>query len=568
MATNIPASEYVTVNPGVLAAGGAAPSMSGLYLTQSTRVPIGTVQPFGSAADVATFFGGGSLEATDAAIYFAGFVNKTKTPGSLLFAQYPTAAVVAYLQSGYLGGLTLDELKALSTTGVLTFTVNGQSVTSSAINLSAASSFSNAATIIQTAIGHYDAVVTGAIAATTLTVSAVSTGTLAVGQVVTGGGTAPNTIILAQLTGTAGGVGTYTVSVSQSVSSTTLSSGQTTCVYDSTSGCFIIAGGTPGAAGNITFATGTASTPLKFTQATGAVTSQGADEATPAAFMDNLVAVTQAFATFATNWEPSEDDKEAFAAWNAAKNNTFAYVFDNTNAQLITSNPAGTAVEAIVQADYGGAVPNYQPSDLHTAAFTMGYVASINYDVPQGRASAAYKRSSVLQPGVFTATAASNLEANGCNYYGAVANATNEWNWYFPGQITGPFQWMDTYVNQIWFNQSLQTALVILLLNTNSLPYNQTGYDLISAACQDVIQAAVTNGVIQSGVTLSAAQALQINTAAGANVAPVITTRGWYLQVGPATPQQRATRASPPCTLWYTDGGSINRINLGSIVIQ
>ena len=107
-----------------------------------------------------------------------------------------------------------------------------------------------------------------------------------------------------------------------------------------------------------------------------------------------------------------------------------------------------------------------------------------------------------------------------------------------------------------------------LLTKINSLPYNQAGYDLISAACNDPVQAAIVNGVIQSGVVLSATQVLEVNTAAGANIAPIIQTRGWYLQIGPATPAQRASRGSPPCTLWYTDGGSVNRINLGSIVVQ
>jgi hypothetical protein len=65
------------------------------------------------------------------------------------------------------------------------------------------------------------AVVTGSIAGTTLTVSAVSSGTLAIGQAVTGSGVAPGTFITALGSG-AGGTGTYTVSVSQSVSSTSM----------------------------------------------------------------------------------------------------------------------------------------------------------------------------------------------------------------------------------------------------------------------------------------------------------------------------------------------------------
>lgn len=59
---------------------------------------------------------------------------------------------------------------------------------------------------------------TGAISGTTLTVSAVGSGTLAVGQPVSGAGVTAGTVITALGTGT-GGAGTYTVSVSQTVAS-------------------------------------------------------------------------------------------------------------------------------------------------------------------------------------------------------------------------------------------------------------------------------------------------------------------------------------------------------------
>jgi hypothetical protein len=63
--------------------------------------------------------------------------------------------------------------------------------------------------------------VTGSISGSTLTVSAVTSGTLAVGQKITGTNIAPYTTITGLGTGT-GGVGTYTVSSAQTVSSTTV----------------------------------------------------------------------------------------------------------------------------------------------------------------------------------------------------------------------------------------------------------------------------------------------------------------------------------------------------------
>ena len=72
-----------------------------------------------------------------------------------------------------------------------------------------------------TAVKGGGAVVTGAIASTTLTVSAVTSGTLVVGQVIAGSGVTVGTTITALGTGT-GGAGTYTVSASQTVASTAI----------------------------------------------------------------------------------------------------------------------------------------------------------------------------------------------------------------------------------------------------------------------------------------------------------------------------------------------------------
>lgn len=62
------------------------------------------------------------------------------------------------------------------------------------------------------------AVFTGSIAGTTLTVSAVTSGTLAVGQTVVGPGVAQSTLISALGTGS-GGVGTYALSIAQTIAS-------------------------------------------------------------------------------------------------------------------------------------------------------------------------------------------------------------------------------------------------------------------------------------------------------------------------------------------------------------
>lgn len=61
--------------------------------------------------------------------------------------------------------------------------------------------------------------VNGAVAGGILTVTAVTSGTIVVGGLLAGTGVSSGQTVLAQLTGTAGGVGTYEVSISQTVAS-------------------------------------------------------------------------------------------------------------------------------------------------------------------------------------------------------------------------------------------------------------------------------------------------------------------------------------------------------------
>jgi hypothetical protein len=81
-------------------------------------------------------------------------------------------------------------------------------------------------------IGTYSVSVSQTVVATTITatgttmyVTAVGSGTLVAGQVFTGTTVTPGSMIIAQLSGAAGGIGTYSISVEQAVSSRSMTSG-------------------------------------------------------------------------------------------------------------------------------------------------------------------------------------------------------------------------------------------------------------------------------------------------------------------------------------------------------
>ena len=171
-------------------------------------------------------------------------------------------------------------------------------------------------------------------------------------------------------------------------------------------------------------------------------------------------------------------------------------------------------------------------------------------------------------PSVSNLTNANALIANGYNYFGLYANATENFNFLYPGSVSGEWKWLDSYLNQIWLNANLQLAMINLLLSVGSIPYNSQGYGLVASACQDPINMAINFGAIRPGTTLSASQVAQIQFAIGQDVSPSIIAKGYYLQIVPASAEVRAARASPSMTLLYADGGSIQRLTLASIEIQ
>ena len=105
-------------------------------------------------------------------------------------------------------------------------------------------------------------------------------------------------------------------------------------------------------------------------------------------------------------------------------------------------------------------------------------------------------------------------------------------------------------------------------MSVGSIPYNADGYALMEAAAADPINAALDFGAIRTGVTLSESQIAQVRNAIGIDVSGSITAKGYYYFVKPATAQVRAACTSPSVTFYYTDGGSIQQIELASIEIE
>jgi hypothetical protein len=186
-----------------------------VYVLEDDLTPVMVGQMNTATGQVGIVDNGVNVYIVDDSYRYTWFIS---SPSSAIFTGSisGTTLTVSVMQSGTIAvgqaifgqGVaqnTVITALGTGTGGVGTYTVSdSQTVASTAINSVAS-----------------PAIVTGSISGTTLTVSAVTSGTLKIGQTIEGTGVTDGTIITAFGSGS-GGAGTYTVSASQTVSSTTI----------------------------------------------------------------------------------------------------------------------------------------------------------------------------------------------------------------------------------------------------------------------------------------------------------------------------------------------------------
>ena len=259
-----------------------------------------------------------------------------------------------------------------------------------------------------------------------------------------------------------------------------------------------------------------------------------------------------------------------FAEWTSQQNNRYFYVAWDTDITPTETVPATSSLGYLLQQNgYSGTIPVYEPSNLHLASFVLGWAASINFNATNGRTTLAFRDQAGLSPSVTNGTVASNLKANGYNFYGEYSLNGDDFTGMQPGLISGPFTWADSYVNQIWMNSNFQSSLLALLRNSPSVPYGAAGNAMISQTLATPIIEAGTFGAWSAGEVLSGSQIAAVNAAAGGlNIATTLQNQGWFLLIQASSAQTRAARSTPPITFFYVDGGSVQQITMGSIALQ
>ena len=338
-----------------------------------------------------------------------------------------------------------------------------------------------------------------------------------------------------------------------------------TCSWDSNFQAFVIETTADGADATIEFAKAPASgTDLSgLLGLTGGTISQGADVAGLTETMEGCVNSNSNFWSFMPVWTETSTESLELAQWCNSKGVRFMYAMVDTSTDGLTPNNAACLAQQV--SDYYGVCSLYNTKAL--GAMAMGVGAAINPAQLNGRKTWAYKQQSGLEFTVNNETDAPVLLANGYNFYGNYATASNQFKLFQNGQISGNAKWLDTYYGQVFIRDGLQNAWINAMANANTIPYNESGYGVLRAAAMDTINTAVNAGFIRQGVVLSEAQKAQVQSEAGLDISGTLQTQGWYLQILNPTVAVRQERGTPVVNFWYMDGGSVQRIQGTSTVL-
>lgn len=329
---------------------------------------------------------------------------------------------------------------------------------------------------------------------------------------------------------------------------------------------FAAVSSTTGATSTISYAEGTVAELLNLTFAKGAVVDNDTVADTIDSAMARMTNYDANFATITYKGASFTDDKlKELAKWVTQQNNRYHLITWGLDPLALTPN-SSVAFGAWAKEYTSGVTPIYGTFDK--AAFFCGVNASINYGETNGRTTTAFRSQAGLIPEVLDEGMANALVSNGYSFYGAWATAKNRFLMAGNGAVTGDFAWIDNYMFQVFLNSQFQLAFVEALQNYKSIPYNSDGQAIIRAVAQDPIDAGINFGGIRSGVELTNQQKDIVNRETGFDAASQLFTKGWVLSVVLPSAQVRAERGTFIIKFFYTDGSSLQRIEMTSTNVQ
>ncbi len=561
MFSAIPIQQLISSTPQALPAGSPLASGALHVITQSDQLPLdGQVYAVYSDTQATNTFGAGTPEEAIAQEYFPGMNNGDQVPSVLYFTRFNTTAVSAWIAGT--STPTLTQVQALA--GTFTVNIDGRIVTTSDITLSAATSLSEAATLITTGLQNPSGLFQGTASQTagsnTVDITATTSGSLQVGDILTGTGV-PAGLTVTAVGAFANGVGTVEVSTTTGFASTTVSVGSlATCTLNPVQNIFQINSPTTGP-NSIVAAGADISGSILGTLFANPLVSSGAAPGVPATFMQSSWSQFQNYSTLALAWAPQVSEGLAWAQAKDAVTQDIVFPMSQQDGSYTSGiNLTGTLKAAVANIND---IPVYFDTSGYLWAALLGtWRASVNYDQPSTASSTpAYKSSPVAVADVTDGISAANLNANQVNYYGTWGGRSgNTKSFLFGDWNSGLVSSISASYGQKALANKIDSDILTWMTSIKRFPYTPGAY----AALKGVIVGGgcawgLNNGIIQKGVELSPTEISAITQATGGNTlaAAEVQNKGYFVYVGDPGPSARAANKSPIITVIYGSGGTV-----------
>ena len=474
---SIPLSKYVQITSGV---GGATQVPTRQYMGNvfTTNPLVDPLVPltFTGAAAVGAYFGTSSEEYLRAVFYFGYVSPGIRTPQSITFSRYcPTASPCSIF--GFKSSYVYTAFTSI-TNGTMSFVFAGTMVTVTGINLSAATSLTTVASILQAALR-----LNASPYLTTCTVT-----------------------------------------------------------YDTVNGRFnFVASNTGVTTGTFTMAQAGVQGTTDVSYALGWYASQGANIISSSAIVSAVQAVTNmeiisnnfgSFCfTYSSNLQLS--DWIAIATFNATLNIMFQFCIQVNAANYVATSAALKTIPGVSM--------NYDILSAYAEMIPMAILAAIDYTQRNGATNFMFRQIPNCQPSVIDPTTAGALDAALVNYYGQTMQAGQLISFYQNGVLTGTAtspQFQNLFANEQWFKDYVAAQILSLQLAMPEVSAGQIGRGQLITLLQAAINQATKNGVIITGKTLTTVQQLYITDMTGDNLAWIqVQNIGYWLdvQINPQT---------------------------------
>lgn len=335
--------------------------------------------------------------------------------------------------------------------------------------------------------------------------------------------------------------------------------------YDSNTNTFTFTSSTTGADSTIGYASaGDSGTDLSamlgLTQAGGAVLSQGSAAMTEKSNLDAVCEVTRNWVGFTTLWQANLEEIEALAAW-ADVYDDFVYFPWSSDEKLTNALTASSSPLAQIVDKYDVVASLYSP-DWRLAAMAMACGASIAWTRTQGMKTWFAKYASGIAPNVTDESAADALEANRINFVGKYATRNDNFQFFNRGTLSSDYYgFVDVLYGSIYLRSAIQQAAMNGFKANNRVPYNARGEALIRAWIQDPINRCITNGIIDSGMTLGESQKAQIlQETDSEDTINALSSKGYWVGINMGDASTRADRGAPTVTLYYCYAGAVQAL--------